>query len=168
MSRQFHAFLHACAKISYRSVSTITMLCPHGTIGMLSSAWDTLKEKFNSEERCDKPSCFEGVAGRHSKTVYPPDRAQIGRANWRYVHTRAAAFPENPTEEQREKELNWVQSFVYTYPCGHCARDFVSVCHRLPPRAGSRAEYEKWWVDAHNEVNKDLSKPVHDRKNNLV
>ena len=126
---------------------------------IMSGLWGTLKEKFNTTERCDRPSCVEGVTGRKASLVYPPDRAQIGRANWIYVHTRAANFPVKPSKEEQEKELQWIHSFVYTYPCGLCARDFASICARIPPVVHSRLAYEKWWVIAHNEVNKDLSKP---------
>ena len=129
---------------------------------MLSQAWDTLREKFNTDERCDKPSCVEGVGNQISGSlVYPPDRSQIGRANWRYVHARATNFPLSPDQATQERERNWIHSFVYTYPCSICARDFVSICNRLPPRLDSREAYRQWWVDAHNQVNRDLSKPMY-------
>ena len=127
----------------------------------MASAWEKLKDRFKFDERCDKPSCVDGVDGASGKLVYPPDRSQIGRANWRYVHTRAANFPENPTEDEQKRELKWIESFVYTYPCRICARDFASICSRIPPVVHSRNAYERWWEVAHNEVNKDLSKPMY-------
>ena len=126
---------------------------------MISSAWDTLREKFNMEERCDKPSCVDGVSGGSNMLVYPPDRSQIGRANWKYAHLRSESFPENPSDDIKRKELQWIQSFVYTYPCSVCAKDFLDICGRLPPQVDSRSEYRHWWIRAHNEVNRDLSKP---------
>ena len=127
---------------------------------MFQSSWNSLKERFNTDERCDHPSCVEGVHDGSSQLVYPPDRSQIGRANWRYVHTRAANYPESPSKTEQEAELKWIQSFVYTYPCRICARDFTEICQRMPPIVSSRKSYETWWVQAHNEVNKDLSKPI--------
>jgi FAD-linked sulfhydryl oxidase len=127
---------------------------------MIQSTWSKLKDHFNTEERCDKPSCIDGVTDRSSKLVYPPDRSQIGRANWKYVHTRAANFPDAPTEEDKRRELTWIQSFVYTYPCRICARDFADICARLPPVVSSKAAYERWWIEAHNQVNRDLAKPI--------
>jgi len=125
----------------------------------MTSAWDKLKEKFKLEERCDQPSCIDGVAGK-SSLIYPPDRSQIGRANWRYVHSRAKSFPELPSRTEQEQELKWIESFVYTYPCKICSRDFAAICSRIPPAVQSRKSYESWWSNAHNEVNKDLSKPM--------
>lgn len=130
---------------------------------MISSAWDILREKFSKDERCDKPSCVDGVSANTISIVYPPDRSQIGRANWLYVHTRAANFPEEPSESEKIRELKWIQSFIYTYPCSVCARDFVGICNKLPPKVDSRGSYEEWWRKAHNEVNRDLSKPLHYR-----
>jgi FAD-linked sulfhydryl oxidase len=128
---------------------------------MLQDSWNNLKERFRTDERCNRASCAEGVDGKQgSKLVYPPDRSEIGRANWRYVHARASNFPENPTDIERERELEWIHSFVYTYPCRICARDFAEICYRLPPVVSSRKAYETWWINAHNEVNRDLSKPI--------
>ncbi len=135
-----------------------TFLCC--LVQMTVSAWETLKEKFRSEERCSRASCSDVNQGTSSKVVYPPDRAQIGRANWRYVHMRAAGYPEQPSDVDQRRELEWIQSFIYTYPCGICARDFTSICTRIPPKLDSRLNYEAWWVAVHNEVNRDLSKPL--------
>lgn len=128
---------------------------------MMSSAWDSLKELLNSEERCEKPSCTDGY--HRPDSVYPPDRSQIGRANWLYVHTRAASFPDKPPREEQEREIAWIQAFTVTYPCSICARDFAAICARIPPAPISRVVYEKWWREVHNEVNRDLSKPIFKR-----
>ena len=129
----------------------------------MATVWEKLKEKFSAEERCDKPSCVDGVSGSSHQLVYPPDRSQIGRANWRYVHTRAENYPDSPSEEEQAREAKWIQSFVYTYPCRICARDFIAICGRIPPLVHSREAYKRWWELAHNEVNRDLSKPFFTR-----
>jgi hypothetical protein len=123
----------------------------------MQDVFANLKAKFSNEERCSEPSCTEGAFNVSGKIVYPPDRAEMGRAAWKYVHTRAEHYdPENKT-----KEMTWLESFVALYPCKLCARDFAVICQRLPPQLESRESYVKWWIDAHNEVNKDLSKPVY-------
>ena len=127
---------------------------------LMLSAWQSLKEKFESQDRCDRPSCIDGINDTNSRLVYPPDRSQIGRANWKYVHKRASNFPDTPSADQQRRELDWIHSFIYTYPCGVCARDFTSICLRIPPVVTSRQAYEHWWYVVHNEVNKDLSKPI--------
>eukprot|EP00927_Polykrikos_kofoidii_P072305 TRINITY_DN68439_c0_g1_i1.p2 TRINITY_DN68439_c0_g1~~TRINITY_DN68439_c0_g1_i1.p2 ORF type:complete len:188 (-),score=37.00 TRINITY_DN68439_c0_g1_i1:54-617(-) len=87
----------------------------------------------------------------------PPSRAQIGRAAWRYVHTMAVDYPEQPRPQEQVEALDWLRSFLRLYPCGLCAEEFVAVCHDLPPRLESRCEYVMWWCEAHNRVRDDLS-----------
>jgi FAD-linked sulfhydryl oxidase len=114
-----------------------------------------LKDKFSKEERCSEPSCTEGKTTA-SKLVYPPDRSEMGRAAWKYIHTRAEHY--DPANQAQE--MAWLEAFVALYPCKLCARDFAAICHRLPPRLENRNIYMQWWIDAHNEVNRDLSKPI--------
>ena len=121
----------------------------------MSQMLEALRERFAKQERCAEPSCVDGVSNFQGQTVYPPDRAEIGRAAWKYVHARAANFdPENKLVEER-----WLRSFIALYPCKHCARDFLEICNRIHPDFSSRESYERWWVTAHNAVNKDLGKP---------
>uniref|UniRef100_A0A7S0AI23 Sulfhydryl oxidase n=1 Tax=Pyrodinium bahamense TaxID=73915 RepID=A0A7S0AI23_9DINO len=91
----------------------------------------------------------------------PPDRVDIGRAAWRYVHSMAAHYPKQPTACDKEDALLWLRAFVQLYPCGLCSREFVEVCSDLPPRLGSRGEYAMWWCEAHNRVRDDLSQPLY-------
>eukprot|EP00929_Paragymnodinium_shiwhaense_P097211 TRINITY_DN58974_c0_g1_i1.p1 TRINITY_DN58974_c0_g1~~TRINITY_DN58974_c0_g1_i1.p1 ORF type:complete len:174 (+),score=27.59 TRINITY_DN58974_c0_g1_i1:80-601(+) len=96
-----------------------------------------------------------GAAGK----TRPPNREEIGRAAWRYVHTMAAHYPEAPSMPEQVNSLAWLRSFVQFYPCGLCAREFVDVCRGLPPRLTSRLDYAMWWCEAHNRVRDDLSQP---------
>uniref|UniRef100_A0A7S2MWM0 Sulfhydryl oxidase n=1 Tax=Alexandrium andersonii TaxID=327968 RepID=A0A7S2MWM0_9DINO len=104
-------------------------------------------------------SSLFGMGGAQ-KRPRPPDRAEIGRAAWRYVHTLAANYPEQPSLGEQEDALYWLRSFVRLYPCGLCSREFVDVCSDLPPRLGSRKDYTLWWCEAHNRVRDDLSQPL--------
>mmetsp|Transcript_66725 Transcript_66725/g.133988 ORF Transcript_66725/g.133988 Transcript_66725/m.133988 type:complete len:169 (-) Transcript_66725:22-528(-) len=107
-------------------------------------------------------SSLFGTDGAQSRSPRPrpPDRAEIGRAAWRYVHTLAAHYPEKPAVEEQEDALYWLRSFVRLYPCGLCSREFIEVCSDLPPRLGSREDYTMWWCEAHNRVRDDLSQPL--------
>ena len=118
--------------------------------------FESLRERFTKQERCAEPSCTEdGRNFQVGKKVYPPDRAEIGRAAWRYVHARA----ENFNTKDAVSEASWLRSFIALFPCKHCAHDFLEICTRLPPNFLSTGEYVQWWRDAHNAVNRDLGKP---------
>merc|ERR1712112_450944 len=113
-------------------------------------------EKFRIGERCEEASCKDAPVNVTGKVV-PPGRDEIGRAAWRYLHTMAAHYPENPTPDEVLDAQEWLVSFINSYPCGMCSEDFVQVCARMPPKMESRKEYSLWWCHAHNAVHKDLS-----------
>eukprot|EP00933_Yihiella_yeosuensis_P038854 TRINITY_DN32792_c0_g1_i1.p1 TRINITY_DN32792_c0_g1~~TRINITY_DN32792_c0_g1_i1.p1 ORF type:complete len:156 (-),score=17.08 TRINITY_DN32792_c0_g1_i1:81-548(-) len=121
------------------------------------STWANLRNKFRTGERCVEASCH-GKRGDVSEgdEVGPPDRAEIGRATWRYLHTMAANYPERPSKEERNDAQAWLTSFVQFYPCSHCAEGFVEICDAMPPKFGSRQDYAVWWCEAHNKVSEEL------------
>eukprot|EP00439_Symbiodinium_sp_Y106_P038063 s3924_g4.t1 len=92
-----------------------------------------------------------------SSTSRPPNREQIGRAAWRYVHAMAASFPCSPDVAEQVAALAWLRAFLRLYPCHLCAEEFIHVCRDLPPRFQCRNEYVLWWCEAHNRVRSDLS-----------
>jgi len=120
--------------------------------------WNKLKEKFQLLERCEEASCRDSDA-RPEGELYPPGRDQIGRAAWRYLHTMAAHYPENPIPEEKRDAQDWLVAFINTYPCKLCAEDFVGVCAKIPPAMETRKQYSMWWCHAHNGVRSDLSQP---------
>eukprot|EP00397_Hematodinium_sp_SG-2012_P054831 GEMP01066447.1.p1 GENE.GEMP01066447.1~~GEMP01066447.1.p1 ORF type:complete len:156 (-),score=29.01 GEMP01066447.1:839-1282(-) len=123
--------------------------------------WEKLKDKFRVNERCEEASCKDSdLIVQTPGNVYPPARDEIGRATWRYLHTMAAHYPEQPTPEEALNAQEWLVSFVNNYPCRLCAEDFIAVCSKIPPRMETRKEYSLWFCHAHNGVRKDLSQPV--------
>mmetsp|Transcript_121891 Transcript_121891/g.191293 ORF Transcript_121891/g.191293 Transcript_121891/m.191293 type:complete len:156 (-) Transcript_121891:30-497(-) len=124
-----------------------------------TGVWASLREKFRNQERCEEPSCADrsGVSV-DDDTVEPPDRAEIGRAAWRYLHSMAAHHPERASLAQQQDAQSWISSFVQLYPCSHCAEHFVEVCDSMPPLADTRHNYSMWWCRAHNRVNEELGK----------
>mmetsp|Transcript_48775 Transcript_48775/g.85913 ORF Transcript_48775/g.85913 Transcript_48775/m.85913 type:complete len:150 (+) Transcript_48775:50-499(+) len=127
---------------------------------MSSNVWSNLRDKFKNQERCSEASCHdkEGDAGGDDDGIEPPDRAEIGRAAWRYLHTRAANYPERPSGREQEDAQAWIASFVQLYPCSHCAEAFVEICAAMPPNVSTRTDHSMWWCKAHNSVSADLMK----------
>ena len=124
----------------------------------LGRMWASLAKKLTDDKQCETPACKDG-SGSDSHSLRPPNREEIGRANWMYLHGRAEGYPESPTEKIVSNEEAWIYSFVYTYPCQHCALSFAHVCAELPPRLNSRRDYKDWWIKAHNKVNEEIGKP---------
>eukprot|EP00929_Paragymnodinium_shiwhaense_P098888 TRINITY_DN60408_c0_g1_i1.p1 TRINITY_DN60408_c0_g1~~TRINITY_DN60408_c0_g1_i1.p1 ORF type:complete len:155 (-),score=24.15 TRINITY_DN60408_c0_g1_i1:65-529(-) len=125
----------------------------------MSGPWSSLREKFRTGERCTEASCHDrrpDQNGDDDDEVEPPDRGEIGRAAWRYLHAMAANHPEKASSAQQGETQSWIASFIQTYPCKHCAEHFVGVCEDMPPRTKTRQDYAVWWCEAHNAVNKHL------------
>mmetsp|Transcript_107600 Transcript_107600/g.213777 ORF Transcript_107600/g.213777 Transcript_107600/m.213777 type:complete len:156 (+) Transcript_107600:44-511(+) len=122
----------------------------------MSSTFANLREKFRTSDRCVEASCRDRPPGSSSDEVEPPDRAEIGRAAWRYLHSMAAHHPETATQPQQSDTLAWIAALVHLYPCRHCAEHFVGVCEEMPPRLATREDHVMWWCEAHNRVSSDL------------
>ena len=54
----------------------------------------------------------------------PLFRNQLGRATWSYLHTMAAYYPSNPSEEMQRRMTDFIETFSLTFPCAHCAHGF--------------------------------------------
>mmetsp|Transcript_32825 Transcript_32825/g.43198 ORF Transcript_32825/g.43198 Transcript_32825/m.43198 type:complete len:148 (+) Transcript_32825:1-444(+) len=92
----------------------------------------------------------------------PVSKDQLGTASWILLHTLAAYYPDEPTNEDQQKALNLVSSLASFYPCSWCAKDFQKKIVEHPPCVESRECFSKWMCLQHNLVNQKLGKPVFD------
>ena len=54
----------------------------------------------------------------------PLFRDQLGRAAWSYLHTMAAYYPKQPSEQEKSSMKGFIDSFAQFFPCHECAADF--------------------------------------------
>lgn len=54
----------------------------------------------------------------------PLDKDGLGRSTWGLLHTIAAHYPEQPTDQQKNDVKKFFGSLSRLYPCEYCARDF--------------------------------------------
>mmetsp|Transcript_23810 Transcript_23810/g.42145 ORF Transcript_23810/g.42145 Transcript_23810/m.42145 type:complete len:91 (+) Transcript_23810:3076-3348(+) len=64
----------------------------------------------------------------------PPDRSELGRAGWTFLHTAAAHYPEKPSEEDKQHYKSFFTLIKYVYPCRSCATHYESVLDEDPPQ----------------------------------
>lgn len=64
------------------------------------------------------------VVSTVSTTDCPLDRAELGEKTWSLLHTIAAYYPSDPSEEQILAASQLINSLAMLYPCRHCADDF--------------------------------------------
>ncbi len=85
----------------------------------------------------------------------PMTLGERGRQLWGELHCRALVFDgTNVTEETR-----WLDDFFRRLPCGDCKKHWKLMIAATPPRWNNSADYFRWTVDLHNEVNRRLGKP---------
>jgi FAD-linked sulfhydryl oxidase len=89
-------------------------------------------------------------------------RAELGNAAWKVLHTMMAKFPDRPTEEDSDALKSYIHLFARLYPCGDCARHFQKILKKFPPQVASRSTAAAWACHVHNEVNKKLKKDLFD------
>ncbi|KAI7874989.1 hypothetical protein K492DRAFT_137054 [Lichtheimia hyalospora FSU 10163] len=107
------------------------------------------------------PSSFQGhviSAKMNNATI----KAELGRSTWKLLHTMAAQFPDNPTDEEREALTHYFTLLSRLYPCGECAAHFQLLLERYPPQTSSKVAVSQWLCAIHNKVNERLGKEVFD------
>jgi len=86
-----------------------------------------------------------------------------GPATWHYLHTVSIAYPNNPTESERQTYFTFIQSLCHVLPCRSCREGLVKNLERVPLRHGDlngRVSFSYWMYRLHNEVNRMLHKPT--------
>lgn len=94
----------------------------------------------------------------------PIDSWQLGNHTWNFLHTMAAKYPQNPSEETKQEMRSFISSFAKFYPCEPCAEDFRDWIKTNEPNVESRNALSFWFCDAHNAVSTKLGKPTFDCK----
>lgn len=90
----------------------------------------------------------------------PPTRSSVGICGWNLLHTIAAHYPDNPSQEWKEMHQKFYLSFSKVYPCKSCAVHFKNLVINKPPPLDSREGISIWTCNMHNKVNKFLNKEI--------
>lgn len=90
----------------------------------------------------------------------PLDRAEVGHSSWNLLHTLAANYPDNPTEEEKAHAKAIIYGLAALYPCHVCAADFRENVRLNPPKVDTRNDFVLWLCEQHNRVNEKLNKPL--------
>merc|ERR1712166_231276 len=84
-------------------------------------------------------------------------REIVGRRTWFFLHSVAAKYPDNPSENDKESVRNLIASLGQHYPCKLCRKHLKQQLRELRPIAvGTRQELTVWFCELHNMVNKDI------------
>lgn len=122
-----------------------------GAMAMAGSGISTAKKESNTRIPPGYKAC-------------PPDVEVLGRSTWTFLHTMAGQYPIKANEQEQTEMKSFLNVFSKIYPCWWCAEDLQNWMSTKgnEPKVGGRDELGNWLCDAHNEVNKKLSKPTFD------
>jgi hypothetical protein len=79
-----------------------------------------------------------------------------GPCGWRFLHFVTLGYPNNPTEEQRNKYKAFFLLLRDTLPCSVCANHYAENLKKMPLTDDILKNKEtlvKWLIDFHNIVN---------------
>lgn len=81
--------------------------------------------------------------------------------DWHHLHRMAAEYPDNPTEEDKERELRRLYAFSYLISCPKCSNNFRAKLQNYPVKLDNRDDYLVWTCMIHNIVNKSNGKEAY-------
>ncbi|OAD55785.1 FAD-linked sulfhydryl oxidase ALR [Eufriesea mexicana] len=119
-----------------------------------------LESEKDSEEKKKKSLSVNNV----KRNDCPLDKDELGSRTWSFLHTMAAYYPNNPSDEQKSDMKKFFHIFSTFYPCNVCAEDLQEQLKQFPPQTDSQKHLSQWLCNIHNEVNKKLGKPEFDCK----
>ncbi len=86
-----------------------------------------------------------------------------GPHGWKFIHYVTLAYPENPTQAQKEKYKAFLVLLKDVLPCSLCANHYAENLQKLPLSdevLSSKENLIKWGIDIHNIVNESKNKPI--------
>uniref|UniRef100_A0A6M2DY53 Sulfhydryl oxidase n=1 Tax=Xenopsylla cheopis TaxID=163159 RepID=A0A6M2DY53_XENCH len=118
----------------------------------------------NEEKASERASMLESevMDVNPDEKSCPLDRVHLGRKTWGLLHTMAAYYPDNPTENQQTYMKTFLNTLSLLYPCDDCAKDFQEELKKNPPVVSNQHDLAQWMCHLHNTVNFKLNKPKFD------
>jgi hypothetical protein len=125
---------------------------------------ESLDLSLGWEERVEDEACrqngWECVEGPSKEALYG-HLQEVGRALWHELHAFAHAYPESPTETDKQQALAWIKNWhdrVPNYGCG--CRDHASrFMSGWAPDVSSRAALIRYTECFHDWVNRRTNHP---------
>lgn len=81
---------------------------------------------------------------------------------WKFMHYLTLSYPENPTEEEKDRLHDFFEIIKTLLPCEKCRYNFKNHLEKFPLTdeiLSTNLSVVKWLFNLHNEVNKSLDKP---------
>lgn len=120
------------------------------------------RQEFNQNQVQSKDNKDETKILEHQREDCPLDKDELGRSTWKLLHTIAATYSDEPSQEDQSNMEQFIRLIPKVYPCEVCANDFSEILTYHPPNISSQKSLAKWMCEVHNMVNRKLEKPLFD------
>jgi len=83
-----------------------------------------------------------------------------GPHGWQFLHSITLAYPDNPTDNDKQNHLQFFDSLKYILPCDKCKNHYAQTLMTYPieNHLENKESLFRWLVDVHNRVNIDNNK----------
>jgi mitochondrial FAD-linked sulfhydryl oxidase len=85
---------------------------------------------------------------------------EVGRAGWRFMHTLAANYPEQPHFYQKFAWYGFFETIINFYPCEYCRNHLWDNVDKYGIRVANRTDISMYLCFLHNDVNKENGRAV--------
>lgn len=92
------------------------------------------------------------------------DPTEWGKYGWGFLHAITKGYPVNPSINDKQNMMNFINALGYVLPCDTCKINFKDHLSKRPLTEDvlkTRELFIKWMIDIHNDVNKSLGKKIH-------
>ena len=83
-----------------------------------------------------------------------------GPGAWTFIHYLALAYPDNPSQEEKENYKKFLTNLQNVLPCDKCSENYKLNLQKYPldEALTNTQSLFQWTVNVHNEVNKETNK----------
>ena len=86
-----------------------------------------------------------------------------GPSAWRFIHSVSFSYPNNPTQEEKKRYVDFILNLQHILPCYQCRENLNKNLRTLNFNSNhmkNTQTFSKFVVDLHNLVNKEIGKPL--------
>jgi FAD-linked sulfhydryl oxidase len=83
-----------------------------------------------------------------------------GPGAWLFLHTITLNYPNDPTERDKENTRELFHNIGKNLPCFYCRDNYIRHLKEYPIQLDSKTELVNWLIDIHNDVNREIGKPI--------
>jgi hypothetical protein len=93
-----------------------------------------------------------------------------GPAAWHFLHVISFDYPNNPTQEVREKYYNFFDALSYVLPCGVCRDNYRLKLQKLNllEHLNNKNSLIDFVIKLHNNVSKDLGQEEYKKEDVIL